>query len=50
MDQDAEAAWGVAEAACHFDPRESLDKVAPQGLVPPVGSVGRFNESAGEVR
>ena len=50
VDEDAEAARGVAEAACRLDPREPLDEVGPQRLVLPVGGVGRFGEPAGEVR
>ena len=50
VDQDPEAAWGVAEAACCVGPREPLDEVGPQCLVLPVRGVGRFRESAGEER
>ena len=50
VDEDAEAARGVAEAACRLGPREPLDEVGPQRLVLPVGGVGRLGEPAGEIR
>jgi hypothetical protein len=50
VDEDAEAARCVAEAACRLDPRESLNEVGAQRLVLSVGGVGRFGEPAGEVR
>jgi len=49
-DEEAGAArWG-AEAPRRLGPRESLDAVGAEGLVLPVGGVGRHGEDAGEVR
>jgi hypothetical protein len=50
VDEDAEAARRITEAARRLGPREALDEVGPQGLVPPVGGVGRHGEGAGEIR
>jgi hypothetical protein len=50
VDEDAEASGRVAGASRRLGPREALDEVGPEGLVLPVGGVGRHSEDAGEVR
>ena len=47
VDQDAEAAWGVSELFGGLGTGESLDEEGSEGLVLPVGGVGRFQEEAG---
>ena len=49
MDQDAEAPWGIAEAAGGLFTGQSLDEIGTKGLVLTMGGVGGFKEGAGEV-
>ena len=48
MDEDAEAAGGVAEACGGLGGGESLDEVGAEGLVLAVGGVGRLEKAVGE--
>ena len=50
VDEDAEAARGVAEAAGGLGAGEPLDEEGAEGLVLAVGGVGGFEEDPGEVR
>ena len=50
VDEDAEAPWGVAEAASGLGTGEAIDEEGAEGLVLTVGGVGGFEEDAGEVR
>ena len=50
VDQDAEAARGIAEAAGDLGGGEALDEEGAEGLVLAVGGVGGLEEGAGEVR
>lgn len=48
VDQDAEAPWGIAEAAGGLFTGQSLDEIGAKGLVLTMGGVGGFKEEAGE--
>ena len=50
VDQDAEAPWGIAEAAGGLFTGQSLDEIGAKGLVLTMSGVGGFEEDAGEVR
>jgi hypothetical protein len=47
MGEDAEASWGVPEAASNFDRREILDEVSPEGFVLAMGGILGFEKEAG---
>jgi hypothetical protein len=47
MDQDAEATWGVAEAAGDLGAGEAVDEEGAEGLVLAVGGVGGLEEGPG---
>ena len=49
VDKDAEASWGIAEAASGLVTGQSLDEVGAEGLVLAMGGVGGFEEDPGEV-
>ena len=50
VDQDTEAARGIAEAAGDLGAGEAIDEEGAEGLVLAVGGVGGLEEDAGEVR
>ena len=50
VDEDAEAARGVTEAASDLGAGETIDEESAEGLVLAVGGVGGFEEDPGEVR
>jgi hypothetical protein len=50
MDQDAETAGGVAEAAGDLGGGEAVHEEGAEGLVLAVGGVGGIEEDPGEVR
>ena len=50
VDEDAEAAWGVTEAASGLGTGNAVDEKGAEGLVLAVRGVGGFEESAGKVR
>ena len=48
MDEDPEAAWGVAEASGRLGGWHTIDEESPQGLVLPMSGVGGFQKALGQ--
>jgi hypothetical protein len=47
--QDAEASWGIPEAASDFDRREIIDEVSPEGFVLTMSGIRGFEKKAGHI-